>query len=61
MFSDIDKVIIEESCGSKGSMTYRLAFCLKNKSSMPFVTTYDSAFANKKQIAKQLNDFMNND
>ena len=58
MFSDIDKVIIEESRSSKGSITYRLAFLLKNKSSIPFVTTYDNAYAKKEKIARQLNDFM---
>lgn len=58
MFSDIDRVIIEESRGTKGSLTYRLAFALKNKSFLPFVTTYDSNYTKKEKIAKQLNDFM---
>lgn len=58
MFSDIDKVIIEESRGSKGSITYRLAFALKDKSTLPFVSTYDSVHAKKEKIASQLNEFM---
>lgn len=58
LFSDIEQVIIEESLGSKGTKTYRLAFALKDKPPLPLVTTYDSSYSKKERIAKQLNDFM---
>ncbi|HHL3492542.1 TPA: hypothetical protein ACQ53F_001375 [Legionella pneumophila] len=57
-FSDVDKMIVEESIGSRGAKTYRLAITLKDKPPLPFVTTYDSSLAKKEKIANQLNQFI---
>jgi hypothetical protein len=57
-FSDVDRVIIQEHLGSKGGKTYRLALALKDKPPLPLVSTYDSSLSKKERIAKQLNDFM---
>ncbi|HAT6978881.1 TPA: hypothetical protein F8R96_03995 [Legionella pneumophila] len=57
-FSDVDKIIVEESLGSRGTKTYRLAIALKDKAPLPLVTTYDSSFSKKEMIAKQLNQFI---
>ncbi|HEM0309593.1 TPA: hypothetical protein U0T04_000481 [Legionella pneumophila] len=57
-FSDVDKIIVEESLGSRGTKTYRLAIALKDKPPIPLVTTYDSSFAKKEKIANQLNQFI---
>ncbi|RUR20661.1 hypothetical protein ELY21_00825 [Legionella sp. km535] len=57
-FSDVEQVIIQESRGSKGGMTYRLALALNNQPALPLVSTYDSSLRKKERIAKQLNDFM---
>lgn len=57
-FSDVDKIIVEESLGSRGTKTYRLAIALKDKPPIPLVTAYDSSFAKKEKIANQLNQFI---
>ncbi|HAU1151980.1 TPA: hypothetical protein JBI12_08525 [Legionella pneumophila] len=57
-FSDVDKIIVEESLGNRGTKTYRLAIALKDKAPFPLVTTYDSSFSKKEMIAKQLNQFI---
>ncbi|KTD44813.1 hypothetical protein [Legionella quateirensis] len=57
-FSDVEQVIIQESRGSKGSMTYRLALAIKDQPALPFVSTYDTSLTKKERVAKQLNDFM---
>lgn len=58
-FSDVDKIIIQESSGSRGTKTYRLAISLKDKPPLPLVATYDSSFTKKEAIANQLNQFIN--
>lgn len=57
-FSEIDKIIIEESRSRKGGISYRLALLLKDNSIIPFVTTYDSSYNKKEKIAQQINDFI---
>ncbi len=57
-FSDVDAVIVQESRGSKGRKTYRLALALKDKPPLPLVETYNSSLNKKERITKQLNDFM---
>ncbi|KGP62677.1 hypothetical protein EP47_02500 [Legionella norrlandica] len=58
LFSDVDKIIIQEYTGGKGSATYRLAIALKEKPPMPLVTAYDSSYTKKEMIANKLNEFI---
>lgn len=58
LFSEVDRVIIQENMSSKGGKTYRLALALKDKPPLPLIATYDSSLSKKERIAKQLNDFI---
>lgn len=57
---DVDRVIVEETEGSKGTTVYRLALAFKDKPPFPLIATYDSAHINKGKIANQLNEFIHN-
>lgn len=59
--TDVDKVILEEMQGSKGSIVYRLALAFKDKPPYPLIATYDSAYFNKEKIANQLNEFIHSE
>lgn len=58
LFTEIEKVIIQEFRNARGYVTYRLALALKDKSPMPLVSSYDASSTKIERIAKQLNEFL---
>ncbi|STY31027.1 Uncharacterised protein [Legionella wadsworthii] len=56
--NDVDQIIVEENKDTKGSSVYRLAINLKDNGCIPLISTYDSAYLNKKKIADELNQFI---
>lgn len=59
LFSNIEKIIVDEVRGGKGSKSYRLGFVLKDKEKPVLLASSYVSQAKSEEIAQQLNGFIN--